>query len=76
MNFLKRLPFTLGFLAIMTLANWLAGTLNGALPPSALVEWGISHHTVIEGDAARLVTGTFLSHDMGMSYASLDLLPL
>lgn len=66
MNTLKRLPFTLVFLAIMTFANWLAGTLNGALPPEALIEWGISHLTVIEGDVARLVTGTFLSHDLGM----------
>lgn len=61
-----RLPFTLVFLVVMTLANGLAGTLDGALAPAALVEWGISHRTVIDGDVARLVTGTFLSHDLDM----------
>ncbi|MGB3243047.1 MAG: hypothetical protein WBB25_00820 [Sulfitobacter sp.] len=51
---------------MMTVANWLAGTLSGTLPPAALAEWGISYRTVNEGDLARLVTGTFLSHDLDM----------
>lgn len=66
MKLLACIPFTLVFLLIMTVANWLAGTLNGTLPPAALMEWGISHQLVLEGDLARLVTGTFLSHDLGM----------
>ncbi len=66
MKLLGRIPFTLVFLLVMTGANWLAGTLNGTLPPAALMEWGISHHLVLEGDLGRLVTGTFLSHDFGM----------
>ncbi len=66
MMWLGRVPFTCLFLVAMTIANWLAGTLDGALRPAALVEWGISHRTVIDGDVARLVTGTFLSHDLGM----------
>jgi hypothetical protein len=60
------LPFTLLFLVAMVLANWLVGTLTGALPSGALADWGISHHSVREGELFRLVTGTFLSHDLSM----------
>lgn len=66
MKLLARLPFTLLFLLVMTLANWAAGTLEGALTPAALTQWGISHRAVLDGDVARLVTGTFLSHDSAM----------
>jgi hypothetical protein len=66
MMWLGRVPFTCLFLVVMTVANGLAGTLDGALPANALTQWGISHRTVIDGDLARLVTGTFLSHDLGM----------
>jgi hypothetical protein len=61
-----RLPFTLAFLAAMVTANWLAGTLSGLLPPQALTDWGISHQSILNGEVFRLVTGTFLSHDLGM----------
>lgn len=63
---LLRLPFTLFFLLVMVVSNLVAGTLDGILPPSALVKWGISHDSVREGEVFRLVTGTFLSHDLGM----------
>ena len=66
MMWLGRVPFTCLFLVVMTVANGLAGTLDGALPANALTQWGISHRAVIDGDLARLVTGTFLSHDLGM----------
>lgn len=66
MSLMARVPFTLLFLLVMTLANWAAGTLQGALPPAALTQWGISHRAVMDGDVARLVTGTFLSHDSAM----------
>lgn len=61
-----RLPFTLVFLIVMVTANWLAGTFAGMLPPQALTAWGISHQSILNGEAFRLVTGTFLSHDIGM----------
>jgi hypothetical protein len=61
-----RFPFTLAFLAIMITANWLAGTFTGLLPPQALMQWGISHQSILNGEIFRLVTGTFLSHDFAM----------
>ena len=61
-----RLPFTLAFLAVMLAANWAAGTLSGRLPLQALRNWGISHRRVVRGEAFRLATGTFLSHDRAM----------
>ncbi|MEH6726415.1 MAG: hypothetical protein V7703_09660 [Hyphomicrobiales bacterium] len=66
MRAIFRIPFTLGFLLVMVTANWLAGTLDGLLPPQALRAWGISHQSILNGDAFRLITGTFLSHDFGM----------
>lgn len=65
------LPFTLAFLGVMVAANWLAGTFAGFLPPEALTSWGISHESVLNGEAFRLVTGTFLSHDAGMFWRQL-----
>lgn len=61
-----RLPFTLFFLLVMVVSNLLAGTLDGILPSAALIKWGISHNDVRDGEVFRLVTGTFLSHDLGM----------
>jgi len=61
-----RVPFTLGFLGVMIAANWAAGTLSGRLPLRALRNWGISHRRVVRGEAFRLLTGTFLSHDRAM----------
>lgn len=61
-----RAPFTLMFVVVMVTANWLAGTVIGLLPPQVLSAWGISHHSILNGDVFRLVTGTFLSHNTGM----------
>jgi hypothetical protein len=61
-----RLRFTLSFVLVMIGANGLAGTLSGMLPPQALAAWGISHRALLDGEVFRLVTGTFLSHDLGM----------
>ena len=63
---LLRWKFTLTFLLTMLLANAATGTLSGSLPLSALADWGISHQSILEGDLLRLVTGTFLSHDIAM----------
>lgn len=59
-------PFTLVFLIVMVAANFLAGTFDGALPDQALQKWGIGHDSVAQGDFYRLITGVFLSHDLGM----------
>lgn len=66
MSIFSRIPFTLAFLIAMGTANWLAGTFTGILPPQALTAWGISHTAILNGEAYRLITGTFLSHDIGM----------
>ncbi|WP_164658942.1 rhomboid family intramembrane serine protease [Tropicibacter sp. Alg240-R139] len=63
---LTRLPFTLLFLAVMIVANSLAGTLSGVLSESALTNWGISHLSIRQGEVYRLISGTFFSHDLGM----------
>lgn len=61
-----RFPFTLMFLLTMVVANYLAGTLTGALPHNILTEWGIGHETIVNAEFYRLITGTFLSHDIDM----------
>jgi hypothetical protein len=66
MDLLGRTPFTLVFLGLMVVSNWLAGTLSGRLPFRQLTEWGISHQRLLRGEALRLLTGTFLSHDRAM----------
>lgn len=66
METLVRLPFTLIFLGLMVAANWAAGTLSGRLPFRRLAEWGMSHQRLVRGEAFRLLTGTFLSHDRRM----------
>ncbi len=66
MTGLFRLPFMLTFLLVMASFNWLAGTFSGILPQHALTAWGISHHSILNGEVFRLMTGTFLSHDFGM----------
>ncbi|MFT6677310.1 MAG: hypothetical protein ACJAVM_003524 [Sulfitobacter sp.] len=63
-----KFPVTLMFLAIMTLANFLAGTLTGTLPENMLTTWGIGHGTILNAEFYRLITGTFLSHDIGMYF--------
>lgn len=61
-----RIRFTLCFVLVMIGANGLAGTFSGVLPLDALQPWGISLWAVLDGEMFRLVTGTFLSHDLGM----------
>lgn len=63
---IKELPFTICFLGLMFIANYLAGTLSGQLPEDALRQWGISHQDILEGNLYRLATGTFLQHDLPM----------
>lgn len=60
--------FTLVFIAVMVLANAAAGTLAGELPEEMLRVWGIGQKSVWSGDLARLLTGTFLSHDVDMFF--------
>ncbi len=66
MVMIARLPFTLLFLLVMIANNIVAGTVGGTLPEQSLESWGISHTAVRSGDVLRLLTGTFLSHDVGM----------
>lgn len=61
-----KFPFTVMFLGVMVLANYLAGTLTGELPHNMLTTWGINHTAIVHGQLYRLFTGTFLSHDFGM----------
>lgn len=61
-----RIPFTLLFLTVMVVANASAGTFGGALPETALSDWGISHFSIRQGEMLRLFSGTVLSHDLGM----------
>lgn len=61
-----RLRFTLLFLAVMLVANSAAGSIGGALPREMLAAWGIGRDALASGDAFRLLTGIFLSHDTGM----------
>ena len=63
---LWRFRFTLSFLAVMLVANALAGTFFGELPANALADWGIGKDAVWAGEIWRFVTATFLSHDRGM----------
>lgn len=63
---MRRLPFTLAFLLVLIVSNLAAGTLSGSLPTPSLTSWGVSHVDVRGGDLYRLLTGTFLSHDIGM----------
>lgn len=65
-SLIRRLPFTFAFLAIMCVANALSGTLFGAVTPEALTGWGVSHDSLRQGEVYRLLSGTVLSHDLGM----------
>ena len=65
-EWLIRLRFTLLFLVVMIAANSMAGVLDGELPSEVLEDWGIGQESVWAGDLARLLTGTFLSHDLDM----------
>ena len=61
-----KLRFTMLFVMAMILANAFAGTLSGALPSDVLATWGVGQQSVWSGDLFRLLTGTFLSHDLDM----------
>lgn len=61
-----RFRFTLVFLLVMLIANLLAAGLGGDLPDTMLRAWGVGHDSLRTGEAFRLLTGTFLSHDAGM----------
>lgn len=65
-DLVSRFRFTLLFLTVMLIANAAAGTLDGELPDEMLEIWGIGLESVWSGDLARLLTGTFLSHDVDM----------
>ena len=61
-----RLRFTVLFLFVMLIVNLLAGSLGNDLPDEILTDWGIGHDSLLSGEAFRLITGTFLSHDTDM----------
>ncbi|AUJ65585.1 hypothetical protein B9057_14345 (plasmid) [Aestuarium zhoushanense] len=63
---IMRYRFTILFVTIQIVSNAAAGTLTGDLPPELLEAWGIGQESVWSGDFARLLTGTFLSHDVEM----------
>lgn len=63
---LGRVPFTLGFLAVMLVANALAGTFSGKIDPHALAAWGIGVDAIGSGNLLRFLTALFLSHDLPM----------
>ena len=63
---LGRVPFTLGFLAVMLVANALAGTFSGQIDPHALASWGIGVDAIGSGNLLRFLTAIFLSHDLPM----------
>ena len=63
---LRRLPFTLGFLAVMVVANAASGTVSGRLDPEVLGARGIGLDAIRDGDPTRFVTAIFLSHDLPM----------
>nr|WP_272213320.1 hypothetical protein [Marinicella sp. W31]MDC2879267.1 hypothetical protein [Marinicella sp. W31] len=63
---LRRLRFTLAFLAVMLIANALVGTFSGELPARALADWGIGKDAVWSGEIWRFATATFISHDRDM----------
>ena len=63
---ISRLRFTLMFLAAMLIANFASGSIGGDLPHEILEAWGIGHDSLLSGEAFRLLTGIFLSHDADM----------
>ena len=68
---LWRLRFTLVFLAIMVLANGLAGTFSGQIDPAVLGARGIGLEAIGDGDLTRFVSAIFLSHDLQMALRQL-----
>nr|WP_321442541.1 hypothetical protein [uncultured Cohaesibacter sp.] len=63
---IRRVPFTLAFLAVMLVANALAGTFSGHIDPDVLAARGIGLNAVQNGDLLRFVTAIFLSHNLPM----------
>ncbi|MCB1369244.1 MAG: hypothetical protein KDK00_15860 [Rhodobacteraceae bacterium] len=50
----------------MLIANFASGSIGGDLPHEILEAWGIGHDSLLSGEAFRLLTGIFLSHDADM----------
>lgn len=65
-NSLRRVPFTLAFLAVMVAANAASGTFSGHLDPGVLNVRGIGLGALQDGNPWRFVTAIFLSHDLPM----------
>lgn len=61
-----RFRFTLVFLLIMLAANLFAAGWGQDLSSQALRDWGVGHNSLLSGQIFRLITATFLSHDVGM----------
>ena len=65
-SLLRRLPFTLAFLAVMVAANAVSGTFSGHLDPGVLTARGIGVDALQDGDPWRFLTAIFLSHNLPM----------
>ncbi len=63
---IRRVPFTLAFLAMMLGANSLSGTFSGELDPAVLGARGIGVEVLQSGEVLRFLTAIFLSHDLPM----------
>ncbi|WOI56686.1 hypothetical protein [Palleronia sp. LCG004] len=63
---MRRVPFTLAFLAVMLAANAVAGTFSGHIDGTVLTARGIGVDAIRDGDVSRFVTAIFLSHDPAM----------
>ena len=63
---IRKVPFTLAFLAMMLVANAAAGTFSGQIDPHVLAARGIGVNTMKDGNLMRFLTAIFLSHDLPM----------
>lgn len=65
--------FTPVFIATMLAANWYLGVAEGELSTSDLANLGVSLTSLIQGEWLRLLTGSFVSHDVDMLVRQLGL---
>lgn len=63
---IRKVPFTLAFLAVMLVANVAAGTFSGQIDPHVLAARGIGVDAMKDGNLMRFLTVIFLSHDLPM----------